>query len=324
MRGSWSYCLSASPAYTGLQKAGGGAAPAFASPWLIGMICLTGGPILFTIITSFTRYDVLSPARYVGWQNYRDLLTDDIFFQSLWNTAYMLLRLPLVMGVGLIIAMLLDRSIRGIGAYRTAFFMPSDCAGRGQFAAVADAAEPEFRRDQSVLGADIFDTAGALVGGCCQPDRGPSRRYSRHPDGWRIRAGASRAHLDERLERGRGMIIWLAGLQSIPRQLYEAAAIDGAGAWGRFVNVTLPMLSPYILFNAVVGMIATMQIFTEAYIMTQGGPADSTNFYAYQLFRSAFQYFRMGYASGARLDTVPDRVAVNVDAVVGKPEMGAL
>jgi len=96
---------------------------------------------------------------------------------------------------------------------------------------------------------------------------------------------------------GGGMIIWLAGLQSIPRQLYEAATIDGAGAFRKFVNVTLPMLSPYILFNAIVGMIATMQIFTEAYIMTQGGPADSTNFYAYQLFRSAFQYFRMGYAS---------------------------
>jgi multiple sugar transport system permease protein len=96
---------------------------------------------------------------------------------------------------------------------------------------------------------------------------------------------------------GGAMIIWLAGLQSIPRQLYEAAQIDGAGMWGRFRNVTVPMLSPYILFNAIVGLIATMQIFTESYIMTKGGPADSTNFYAYHLFRSAFQYFRMGYAS---------------------------
>jgi ABC-type sugar transport system permease subunit len=96
---------------------------------------------------------------------------------------------------------------------------------------------------------------------------------------------------------GAGIIVWLAGLQSIPGQLYEAAAIDGAGAWRRFWNVTVPMLSPYILFNFIVGVIATMQIFNEAFVMTQGGPADSTLFYSYYLFRQAFQYFRMGYAS---------------------------
>jgi multiple sugar transport system permease protein len=96
---------------------------------------------------------------------------------------------------------------------------------------------------------------------------------------------------------GGGVVIWLAGLQSIPRQLYEAANIDGAGPWRRFRHVTLPMLSPYILFNSIVGLIGTMQIFTEAYIMTGGGPLDSTLFYAYYIFRQAFQYFRMGYAS---------------------------
>ena len=96
---------------------------------------------------------------------------------------------------------------------------------------------------------------------------------------------------------GGGIIIWLAGLQSIPQQLYEAAKVDGAGPWRRFWNVTVPMLSPYILFNAIIGVIHTMQIFNEAFVMTQGGPADSTLFYAYHLFRQAFQYFRMGYAS---------------------------
>src|SRR4030095_1129159 len=91
--------------------------------------------------------------------------------------------------------------------------------------------------------------------------------------------------------------IWLAGLQSIPPQLYEAASIDGAGSWRRFVHITIPMLSPYVLFNAIVGVIATMQIFGEAFIMTAGGPDDSTLFYAYHLFKHAFTYFRMGYAS---------------------------
>jgi multiple sugar transport system permease protein len=96
---------------------------------------------------------------------------------------------------------------------------------------------------------------------------------------------------------GSSIIIWLAGLNGIPRHLYEAAEIDGAGPWGRFRSVTLPMLSPYLFFNLIVGIIGTMQIFSQAYIMTQGGPDDSTLFYAYHLFNSAFRYFRMGYAS---------------------------
>jgi multiple sugar transport system permease protein len=96
---------------------------------------------------------------------------------------------------------------------------------------------------------------------------------------------------------GGGMIIWLAGLQSIPPQLYEAASVDGASKWRQFLHVTIPMLTPYILFNLVIGLIATLRIFDEAYIMTQGGPDDSTLFYAYYLFRQAFQFFRMGYAA---------------------------
>jgi multiple sugar transport system permease protein len=96
---------------------------------------------------------------------------------------------------------------------------------------------------------------------------------------------------------GGSMVIWLTGLQSIPKQLYEAASIDGASAWRRFFSVTIPMLSPYILFNLIIGVIATMQIFTEAYIMTMGGPVDSTLFYAFYLFKQAFQFLRMGYAS---------------------------
>ena len=274
-----------------------GAALVFASPWLLGMICLTGGPILFSVVTSFTRYDVLSPARYVGWQNYRDLLTDDIFFQSLWNTAYMALRLPLVMGVGLIIAMLLDRSIRGIGLYRTAFFMPSIVPVVAGSLLWLMLLNPNFGAINLALNW-IFSTPPAhwLAAGVSLI-AGHHVRFT--PPGWLEDPRWSKPSLIlmSVWSAGGGMIIWLAGLQSIPRQLYEAAEIDGAGAWRRFVNITLPMLSPYILFNAVVGMIATMQVFTEAYIMTQGGPADSTNFYAYHLFRSAFQYFRMGYAS---------------------------
>jgi multiple sugar transport system permease protein len=281
----------------GYRKREVGAALVFASPWIIGLICLTGGPILFSVITSFTRYDVLNAARYVGWQNYRDLLTDDVFYQSLCNTAYMIIRLPLVMMVGLFIAMLLNRSIRGIGTYRTAFFMPSIVPVVASSLLWLMLLNPNFGAINQLL-TWLYSTApanwlatgiGAIVG--------HEVRFT--APGWLEDPRWSKPSLIlmSLWSAGGGMIIWLAGLQSIPRQLYEAAEIDGAGPWRSFANVTLPMLSPYILFNSVVGLIATMQIFTEAYIMTKGGPADSTNFYAYHLFRSAFQYFRMGYAS---------------------------
>jgi ABC-type sugar transport system permease subunit/ABC-type glycerol-3-phosphate transport system substrate-binding protein len=274
-----------------------GAALVFASPWLLGMIFLVGGPILFSVVTSFTRYDVLSPARYVGWQNYRDLLTDDVFFQSLWNTAYMVLRLPLVMGVGLIIAMLLDRSIRVIGVYRTAFFMPSIVPVVASSILWLMLLNPNFGAINASLEWILSTPPAHWLEAVIGMIAGHSVRFT--PPGWLEDPRWSKPSLIlmSVWGAGGGMIIWLAGLQSIPRQLYEAAEIDGAGVWRQFVNVTLPMLSPYILFNTIVGMIATMQVFTEAYIMTQGGPADSTNFYAYHLFRSAFQYFRMGYAS---------------------------
>lgn len=274
-----------------------GAALMFVSPWLIGFLCLTGGPILFSIVTSFTRYDVLSPARYVGLENYRNLFADDVFYTSLGNTAYMVLRLPLVMALGLAIAMLLNRSMRGIGVYRTAFFMPSIVPVVASSLLWILLLNPNFGAINAAL-SWVFSTAPShaiemLVGRLL----GHPVRFV--PPGWLQDARWSKPSLIlmSLWSAGGGMIIWLAGLQSIPRQLYEAAEIDGAGAWGQFKHVTLPMLSPYILFNAIVGMIGTMQIFTEAYIMTTGGPADSTLFYAYFLFRNAFQYFRMGYAS---------------------------
>ena len=232
-----------------------GAALIFASPWLIGMICLTGGPILFSIITSFTRYDVLNPARYVGLQNYRDLVTDDVFFQSLWNTGYMVLRLPLVMAVGLAIAMLLNRQIRGIGVYRTAFFMPSIVPVVASSLLWLMLLNPNFGAIDAFLGW-LFATpplhwlawtVGAIAGHPVQFT----------PPAWLDDPRWSKPSLIlmSVWGAGGGMIIWLAGLQSIPRQLYEAAEIDGAGPWRQFTNVTLPMLSPYVLFNAVVAMV---------------------------------------------------------------------
>jgi ABC-type sugar transport system permease subunit/ABC-type glycerol-3-phosphate transport system substrate-binding protein len=274
-----------------------GAALFFASPWILGFAVLTGGPILFSIVLSFTRYDVLSEARYVGLANYRDVFADPVFYRSLLNTGYMLLRVPLVMAVSLAMALLLNSGVRAIGIYRTGLYLPVTMP------IVASC----------LLWVWIFNSRASFLNEALRfcLDTAPARalewtasRFTGHA----VRLDAPLWLQDPRFSKlalilmnvwasGGGMVIWLAGLQSIPAQLYEAASIDGAGPLRRFWHVTLPMLSPYILFNAVVGIIGTMQVFTEAYIMTAGGPVDSTLFYAYYLFRQAFQFFRMGYAS---------------------------
>ena len=274
-----------------------GAAVLFTSPWLVGFAVFVGGPILFSIVLSFTRYDVLSDARYVGLANYRDLLGDPVFFKSLGNTVYMLVRIPLVMAAGLAIALLLNRAIGGIGVYRTAFYMPAIVPLVAASLLWVWLFNPSYGAINAILNW-TFDTppAQALEWAIGKFTGGP---FAFTSPLWLQDANWSKPALILMglWSAGGGMVIWLAGLQSISPQLYEAAAIDGASPWRQFLNVTLPMLSPYVLFNLIVGVIGTMQIFGEAYIMTEGGPVDSTLFYAYYLFKQAFQFFRMGYAS---------------------------
>jgi multiple sugar transport system permease protein len=268
-----------------------GASMLFISPWVIGFICLVGGPIFFTILFSFTRYDVLSPAHWVGLANYRGLVSDPLFYKSLANTAFMILRVPLTMAASLALAMLLDRAIRGLSFYRTICYMPANVpivAGALLWTWI-------FNSDSGIINSFIrwlYDTAPVA--------------WLQHLLGvhfvvplWLDSANWSKPALIimSIWSSGGGIIIWLAGLQSIPQQLYEAASIDGAGPWRRFWNVTIPMLSPYILFNSIIGVINALKIFDEAFVMTGGGPNNSTLFYAFGLFRNAFQYFRMGYAS---------------------------
>lgn len=249
----------------------------FAAPWWAGFTLLIGGPILFSVLFSFARYDVLSPARWVGLQNYRDLLSDPLFYKSMGNTLFMLIRVPIGMAISLGIAMLLNRSLRGMGGYRTALFMP--------------AIVPLVAA--SLLWTWMFNPQQGPINGLIELLGGEGPNWLRSEQ-WSKPALV----IMSLWGAGAGMIIWLAGLQSIPQHLYEAASIDGAGAWRRFRHVTLPMLGPFILFNAIVGVIATMQIFGEAYIMTpNGGAGDSTLVYTYYLFKQAFQFFRMGYAS---------------------------
>ena len=254
---------------------------AFVSPWLLGLFLLTAGPILVSVVYSFCRYDVLHPAEFVGLENYARLFGDDpLFWKSLANTAFMTLGVPLGMAVGLGIAMLLNTEVRGMRIYRTVFYLPAIVPMVASAILWVWILNPEMGLVNSLL----------RIAGVADP---PNWLQS---SSWLL-GSKSAIILMGLWSAGSGMIIWLAGLKGIPQHLYEAAEIDGAGPWLRFCHVTMPMLSPYIFFNLIMGIIGTMQIFTQAYIMTEGGPDDSTMFYAYYLFNNAFRYFKMGYAS---------------------------
>ncbi len=248
----------------------------FASPWMIGFVVFTGGPILCSLIMAFCTYDALAPSHFVGVRNFQEVFTQDpLFWKSLYNTVFMVLGVPLGMVVGLGVAMLLDANIRHIAVYRTLFYLPSIVPG------VASA----------LLWMLIFNpNEGILNWGLAKIGiAGPN--WLQDPN-W-----SKPALIVQGLwGAGSGMIVWLAGLKAIPPDLYEAAAIDGAGPVRRFFHITLPMLTPYIFFNLVMGLIGTFQIFGPAYLMTQGGPVNSTLFYAYYLFNQAFRFMHMGYA----------------------------
>jgi multiple sugar transport system permease protein len=248
-----------------------------ALPWIIGFVVFTGGPLLFSIVISFCRYDIINDAVWVGGENYAVMLTkDELFWKSLANTVFMVIGIPLGMALSLGIALLLNLKVRGIAVWRTFFYLPSIVP------AVAS----------SILWIWILNPQSGLLNGMLGVlgVHGPNWLQDEATSKWAlIVMGLWGA--------GGGMIIWLAGLKGISDVYYEAAAIDGASAWQRFTRITIPMLTPYIFFNLVMGLIGTFQIFSQAFIMTQGGPVNSTLFYAYHLFNNAFRYMNMGYAA---------------------------
>ncbi|MCK6485665.1 MAG: extracellular solute-binding protein [Phycisphaerae bacterium] len=284
------------------------AAWVFILPWLVGFVVLSGGPMVFSAVMSLTEYDVVSEARFVGLDNYREMFTIDWggpdaegketvptgVRKALLNTLFMAIGLPLGMILGLGLALLLDTGIRGLKYYRTFFFLP--------------AIMPVVAA--SILWMWVFNAHGGLLNWLLERlglDRVIDWLHAtfgwftlRTPVSWLTNARTTKPALILMTLWGAGasIVIWLAGLKSIPTHLYEAAAIDGAGAIRRFFRVTLPMLSPYILFNLIIGLIQTFQIFTQAYIMTPNGyPERSTYFYVYKLFDECFSYFRLGYGA---------------------------
>ena len=248
-----------------------------AAPWIIGFIVMAGGPMLFSLVMSFCDFDVINPARFTGGENYAYMVRrDELFWKALGNTAFMLIGVPLGMAISLLMAMLLNAKVRGIAVWRTFFYLP--------------AIVPMVAA--SILWIWIFNPQGGFLNKVLEMAglQGPL---------WlQDRAWAKPAIIIMGLwAAGGGMIIWLAGLKGIPQQLYEAADVDGANALQKFRHVTIPQLTPYIFFNLVMGTIGTFQIFGQAFIMTQGGPANSTLFYVYHLFNNAFRYGHMGYAA---------------------------
>ena len=249
-----------------------------AAPWFVGLAILTVVPFFLSIYYSFTDYQIISSPFFVGLKNYEKLFTtDDQFWRSLGNTAFMvLLGVPVHMVAGLGVAMLLNQRVRGLPFYRTFFFLPSQISGVALAILWGWILHPQFG-----LFAIVLKMSNIQVPIFLQDPNWVKPAFIVMGI-WGI---------------GTSMIIWLAGIQGIPDTFYEAAQVDGAGKLRQFFSITLPLLSPTIFFVLVTSIIGTFQIFTQAYVITQGGPNDATLFYALLIYRHAFQYFNMGYAA---------------------------
>jgi len=249
----------------------------FISPWLLGFLFFTLGPMVLSLYSSFTDWDLLTSPVWVGVQNYVDAFADELFYQSLKVTAiYTLLYVPLDLLGGLMLALLVNARMRGVRFFRTVFYLPT------VFSGVVFV----------VVWLWMLNPRGGMINLMLSQFGIEGPRWLMDPHlalyslvlmsfwGW-----------------GRSMVIFLAGLQTIPGELYEAAAIDGANGLQQFYKITLPLLTPTIFFNLILSVIFTFQTFTSAFVATDGGPLDSTLFLVLYIYRQAFQFLHMGYAS---------------------------
>lgn len=252
----------------------------FLLPWFGGMLLFTAGPLLASLYLSFTNFDLLQAPTWVGLENYIDLFTlDPRYLHALRVTfTYVLIGVPFNLAFALLIAVLMNQKVKALGLFRSIYYLPSLLGGS---VAVA------------VMWRQLFGREGAIndLVGLFGVD---SENWISNP-----RYALYTLILLHVWQFGSAMVIFLAGLQQIPKEMYEAAEVDGANAFQKFLNVTLPLLTPVIFFNLVLGIINSFQAFTSAYIVSggSGGPADSTLFYTLYLYQEGFMNFRMGYAS---------------------------
>lgn len=250
----------------------------FFSPGLIGLLVFMAGPILYSFYLSFTTYNIYEPPQWVGFKNYEIMLTEDpLFYKSLYNTLYYVgLSVPVNTAMGILLAVLMNQKVRGIRLFRTIYFLPSILSGVAVALLWQWILDPNFGLINTFLANFGISGPGWLL------DEAWSKPSLVLMNLWAV---------------GGSMIIYLAGLQGIPQSLYEAATVDGAGPIRKFINITLPMLTPTIFFNVVMGVLSGFQVFLQAFIMTGGGPNNSTMFFAFYLYNKAFKDLQLGYAS---------------------------
>ncbi|MGD7044924.1 carbohydrate ABC transporter permease [Jeotgalibacillus proteolyticus] len=253
----------------------------FISPWLIGFFGLTLGPMLFSLYASFTNYNITSRMDFIGLANYKRMFqVDALFTTSLWNTIYYVaFTVPLTTAGAILIAVLLNQKVKGMNVFRTIYYLPAVLSGVGVYFLWMQMLSPSTGLVNTVLA--WFGIAG------------PAWLFD--PE-WTKPA----LILMKMWSVGGGMLLYLASLQGVSKQMYEAALLDGANVFHRFFYITLPMITPIIFFDIVTSTIGSFQIFQEAYVMSQsgdGGPANSLLFYNLHMWNNAFELFDMGYAS---------------------------
>lgn len=260
----------------------------FISPWIVGFISLCVYPLLSSLYNSLCVYSVLSPAVFVGLDNYHNLFTDELFWKALYNTVFFAaFSIPLGLLVSLSLAILLNFDLPGKGIFRTIFFLPSlvpmVCLAvlwqwmlNGDLGLINNALNPVLHGINKLIGSH-FEAPNWL-------------QVARYAKWGIIFTGLWGV--------GHAVVIYLAGLQDVPRHLYESADIDGANFWHKTIHITLPVISPVIYFNTIMALIGSFQVFAVPYVMTGGGdgPERSLLFIATYLYQNAFDYWHMGYA----------------------------
>lgn len=250
----------------------------FIAPWVIGLLAFIVYPIFYTVQLSFTRYGGFNEPIYIGLDNYTRMFTDSLFRTSLYNTLYFtFLAVPIGACVAMVLALAMNQPVGEISIYRTILYLPSIL--------------PLF-------------ALSFIFWALLDPNQGIINEFLRllglNPPNWFGNVNTAKPAIVMMAQFGAGQIalVFLAGLKGIPQHLYEAAMIDGAGALSRFKNITLPLMTPVILYDLILGISLGLQVFTQSFIITDGGPANSTNFLVYYIYNNAFRFGgNMGYAS---------------------------
>lgn len=249
----------------------------FVLPWILGFLIFTLIPMGTSAVLSFMDWDYIKTPEFVGWDNFINLFHDDLFYQSLLvTTIYSICSVPLSLLVSFVFALLLNSGVKGLSVFRTLFYLPSLVSGAAASILWLWMFNPEFGVINTILG--YFGI------------QGPGWVYDKD---WALPA----LIIMSLWSVGSSMLIYLSGLQGIPTELYEAAKIDGANRVVSLFKITIPMMTPVIFYNLIMGIIGSFQTFTQSYVMTDGGPSYSTYFYVLYLYKNAFQNFKIGYAS---------------------------